>query len=73
MPVRGRGAWFWIRKGGQSWEFTTEGRGLEVGGGLGMHLRGQGAWFQIQEGGPSWEFIIEGRGSEVGVGGSACV
>ena len=31
MPVRGRGAWFWIREGGQSWEFTIEGRGSEVG------------------------------------------
>ena len=65
MPVRGRGAWFQIREGDQSWEFTTEGRGLEVRGGLGMRLRGQGAWFRIREGGPSWELIIEGRGSEV--------
>ena len=31
MPVRGRGARFRIREEGQSWEFTTEGRGSEVG------------------------------------------
>ena len=31
MPVRGREAWFWIREGGQSSEFTTEDRDSEVG------------------------------------------
>ena len=30
MPMTGRGAWFRIREGGLSWEFTTEGRGSEV-------------------------------------------
>ena len=33
MRLREQGAWFRIREGGQSWEFTTEGRGSEVGGG----------------------------------------
>ena len=33
MRLRWQGAWFRIREGGQSWEFTTKGRGLEVGGG----------------------------------------
>ena len=31
MRLRGQGAWFWIQEEGQSWEFITEGRGLEVG------------------------------------------
>ena len=30
MGLRGQGAWFRIREGGQSWEFTTEARGSEV-------------------------------------------
>ena len=31
MPVRGQGAGFRIREGGQSWKFTIEDRGSEVG------------------------------------------
>ena len=31
MHLRGQGAWFRIREGGQSWELITEGRTSEVG------------------------------------------
>ena len=40
MCLRRQGAWFQIREGDQSWEITIEGRGSEVGGGLGMRSRG---------------------------------
>ena len=68
MRLRGQVAWFWIREGVQSWEFTTESRGPEVGGGARHAFEGAGSLVSDPREGQSWKFIIEGRGSEVGGG-----
>ena len=60
MRLRGQGAWFQIREGDHSWEFTTEGRGLEVGGGTGHVFEGAGSLVSNPRGGS--ELGIHHRG-----------
>ena len=60
MPVRGPGAWFWIREGDQSWEFTIEGRGSKVGLGGRHAFEAAGSLVSNPRGGS--EFGIHHRG-----------
>ena len=62
MSVRGQGAWFWIREGGQGWQLFTEGRGSEVRVGAGHECERAKSLVSDPRGGLGLAIVHRGKG-----------